>query len=67
MAPSEQGDWRRATGVACHCVARLRVGEGSASFEKKPKTIALLPPCSPRQPRKSFLVLLFKKELLPIP
>jgi hypothetical protein len=29
------------------------------------KTLARLSPAGPRQPRKSFLVLFFKKELLP--
>jgi hypothetical protein len=34
-------------------------------LKKEAKTFARLSPASPRQPRKSFLVLFFKKELLP--
>jgi hypothetical protein len=33
-------------------------------LKKEAKTFATLSPGSPRQPRKSFLVLFFKKELL---
>jgi hypothetical protein len=33
-------------------------------LKKEAKTFARLSPASPRQPRKSFLVLFFKKELL---
>jgi hypothetical protein len=33
-------------------------------LKKEAKTFAWLSPARPRQPRKSFLVLFFKKELL---
>jgi len=36
-------------------------------LKKESKTFAWLSPANPRQPSKSFLVLFFKKELLPLP